>query len=43
MATSYGTVKRVLLTEFCRPRSCGIIAIHLNDGDELIEATLVTD
>lgn len=36
MATANGTVKKTQLTEFSRPRSAGIIAITLNDGDELI-------
>ncbi len=36
MATSQGTVKKVALTEFMRPRSSGIIAIELDEGDTLI-------
>lgn len=36
MATSTGTVKKVPLTEFERPRSNGKIAIELVDGDRLI-------
>lgn len=36
MATSQGTVKKVALTEFSRPRSNGIIAIELNENDKLI-------
>jgi DNA gyrase subunit A len=36
MATASGTVKKTSLTEFSRPRSAGIIAVNLNDGDELI-------
>ncbi|MCV9877839.1 DNA topoisomerase (ATP-hydrolyzing) subunit A [Brenneria izbisi] len=36
MATASGTVKKTALTEFSRPRSAGIIAVNLNDGDELI-------
>lgn len=36
MATASGTVKKTELTEFSRPRSAGIIALNLNDGDELI-------
>lgn len=36
MATAKGTVKKVELTEFSRPRSSGIIAIGLSDDDRLI-------
>lgn len=36
MATAQGTVKKVALTEFSRPRSNGIIAIELSDNDKLI-------
>ena len=36
MATSHGTVKKVNLTEFSRPRSNGIIAIDLREGDKLV-------
>ena len=36
MATSSGTVKKTALTEFSRPRAPGLIAVNLNDGDELI-------
>lgn len=36
MATSQGTVKKVALTEFMRPRSSGIIAVELDEGDTLI-------
>ncbi|MEX1222667.1 MAG: DNA topoisomerase (ATP-hydrolyzing) subunit A [Idiomarina sp.] len=36
MATRNGTVKKTPLTEYSRPRSGGIIALNLNDGDELI-------
>lgn len=36
MATAKGTVKKVKLTEFSRPRSTGIIAIELNEDDRLI-------
>lgn len=39
-ATQYGTVKRVSLEEFSRPRSRGITAIDLAKGDVLIEAVL---
>ncbi|MBP2844918.1 DNA topoisomerase (ATP-hydrolyzing) subunit A [Dickeya oryzae] len=40
MATASGTVKKTALTEFSRPRSAGIIAVNLNDGDELIGVDL---
>ncbi|MEK7207449.1 MAG: DNA gyrase subunit A, partial [Pseudomonadota bacterium] len=36
MATSDGTVKKTELTEFSRPRSNGIIAIGLEDGNRLV-------
>src|SRR5579872_1809970 len=36
MATAQGTVKKVALTEFSRPRSNGIIAIELGENDKLI-------
>ena len=40
MATKSGTVKKSALTEFSNPRSNGIIAINLEDKDELIGAKL---
>src|SRR5499425_1398623 len=40
MATKNGTVKKSALTEFSNPRSTGIIAISLEDRDELIGAKL---
>ncbi|MGL9769506.1 MAG: DNA topoisomerase (ATP-hydrolyzing) subunit A [Sodalis sp. (in: enterobacteria)] len=40
MATAGGTVKKTSLAEFSRPRSAGIIAVNLNDGDELISVDL---
>lgn len=36
MATSNGTVKKVALTDFSRPRASGIIAIELAEDDRLI-------
>ena len=36
MATKFGTVKKVSLTAFSRPRSSGIIAIDLDEGDRLV-------
>jgi DNA gyrase subunit A len=40
LATKLGTVKKSALTEFSNPRSTGIIAINLEDKDELIGAKL---
>ncbi|UJP05826.1 MAG: DNA gyrase subunit A [Nitrosomonas sp.] len=40
MATAFGTVKKTPLSEFSRPRSSGIIAIALDDGDYLIGVEL---
>uniref|UniRef100_A0A6V7KRC6 DNA topoisomerase (ATP-hydrolyzing) n=1 Tax=Bracon brevicornis TaxID=1563983 RepID=A0A6V7KRC6_9HYME len=40
MATAIGTVKKTTLTEFSNPRSKGIIAVNLNEGDELIGVDL---
>ncbi len=42
MATALGTVKKVGLTAFSRPRSSGIIALELAEGDQLIGASLTT-
>lgn len=42
MATAFGTVKKTALTDFSRPRSAGIIAINLHDGDELIGVDLTS-
>ncbi|MCF6193277.1 MAG: DNA gyrase subunit A [Kangiellaceae bacterium] len=42
MATSKGTVKKTSLEQFSRPRANGIIALRLDDDDELI-GTLVTN
>ncbi|MGS2720274.1 DNA topoisomerase (ATP-hydrolyzing) subunit A [Paraglaciecola aestuariivivens] len=36
MATANGTVKKTALTSYSRPRANGIIAVNLNEGDELI-------
>jgi DNA gyrase subunit A len=36
MATANGTVKKTSLVEYSRPRTSGIIAVNLNEGDELI-------
>ena len=40
MATLKGTVKKVSLEHFSRPRTSGIIALDLNEGDRLIGAEL---
>ena len=40
MATAFGTVKKTPLSEFSRPRSSGIIAIGLDEGDYLIGVEL---
>lgn len=40
MATKKGNVKKTALSEFDNIRKTGIISIGLNDGDELVRATL---
>ena len=40
MATSMGTVKKTMLSEFSNPRKAGIIAVGLDEGDYLIGASL---
>jgi DNA gyrase subunit A len=40
MATASGTVKKTKLSDFSRPRSDGIIAVDLRDGDRLIGVAL---
>ena len=42
MATSDGTVKKTELTEFTRPRSTGIKAIELDDGNQLVGVGLTS-
>lgn len=39
-ATSKGTVKKVPISDFSRPRSSGIIAIDLNEDDKLVSAKI---
>ncbi len=39
-ATKKGIVKKTLLEAYSRPRQGGIIAIKINEGDELLEAML---
>ena len=36
MATAMGTVKKTSLVAFSRPRTAGIIAVGLEDGDKLV-------
>ncbi|MGV6816032.1 MAG: DNA gyrase subunit A [Thiotrichales bacterium] len=40
MATRNGTIKKTPLVDFSRPRSNGIIALDLRDGDQLITVAL---
>jgi DNA gyrase subunit A len=40
MCTKFGTIKKTVLSDFANVRSNGIIAINLNEGDELIKARL---
>jgi DNA gyrase subunit A len=40
MCTRSGLIKKSALTAFSRPRSAGILAIKLMDGDELIDARI---
>jgi DNA gyrase subunit A len=42
MATASGTVKKTPLSEFSRPRSSGIIAVELDEGDYLV-GVAITD
>ncbi len=42
MATSFGTVKKTVLTEFSRPRSVGLRALELDEGDVLIGTAITT-
>ncbi|MFT3930812.1 MAG: DNA gyrase subunit A [Spongiibacteraceae bacterium] len=42
MATANGTVKKTPLTEFSRPRSVGLRALELDEGDVLV-GTAITD
>jgi DNA gyrase subunit A len=41
LATARGQVKKTRLTDFDSPRSGGVIAINLRDGDELVGAALI--
>ena len=40
MATAKGTVKKTPLSQFSRPRSVGLIALSLEEGDTLIAAAI---
>ena len=40
MATKNGVVKKTELTEYGNPRSTGIIALNINEGDELVSVAL---
>lgn len=40
MATSMGLIKKVSLRDFSRPRTSGIIAIDLREGDRLVQADI---
>ncbi len=40
MATAVGTVKKTPLSDFSRPRPSGIIAVDLDEGDQLIGVAL---
>jgi DNA gyrase subunit A len=42
MATKKGTVKKTSLEQYSRPRTNGINAITIREGDELLEAKLTT-
>ncbi|MBI5611267.1 MAG: DNA gyrase subunit A [Deltaproteobacteria bacterium] len=43
MATKFGTVKKTDMMQFSKIRSTGIIAIVLDEGDDLIDAKIVRD
>lgn len=40
MATREGTIKKTPLSEFKKPRKAGIIAVTLDEGDELVKVVL---
>jgi DNA gyrase subunit A len=42
MVTKHGTVKKTALEAYSRPRVTGIIAINLDEGDQLIDSQLTT-
>ncbi|WP_110685284.1 DNA gyrase subunit A [Salinicola aestuarinus] len=41
-ATAHGTVKRTSLDQFSRPRSVGLIALDLDEGDRLVGAAITS-
>ena len=43
LATKKGLVKKTRLGEYDSPRSGGLIAVNLREGDELVSAGLVSD
>lgn len=43
MVTAKGTVKRVALSQFARPRSSGLIALEIRDGDDLVGVSITDD
>ena len=43
MATKHGTIKKTELVQYSKIRSSGIIAIVLDEGDDLIDAKIVHD
>jgi DNA gyrase subunit A len=43
LATKKGLVKKTRLREYDSPRSGGLIAVHLRDGDELVSAGLASN
>jgi DNA gyrase subunit A len=42
MATAKGTVKKVALSQFSRPRNSGLIALDIREGDDLV-GVILTD
>ncbi len=42
MCTKLGTIKKTSLEAYSRPRANGINAIHINEGDQLLEACLTS-
>src|SRR5580698_7887647 len=40
LCTKHGTIKKTSLEDFSRPRQTGVIAITINEGDQLLEAKL---
>lgn len=42
LCTRQGVIKKTLLKDFSRPRSTGVNAITIQEGDQLLDASLVT-